>query len=380
LPDPLVFSNGQRIETKEDWKRRRNEIREMIQDIEYGNIPHAPENWKAEVTSEDEVFDGKAIDRRVTLTFGDGDDAFTMRAGFLIPSRPGKFAVVIKNDVAIGHVPISERLIEQGYIVAEYLRTDLDPDEPNVVGAAQKAYPSHDWGTLAVWAWGGMRIVDYVLTLPQVDARLIAVFGHSRGGKVALLTAALDERVAVSLPNGSGAGGAALFRNQGPKAESLAAITDPDRFGYWFSPKLRPFAGKETELPFDQHFLRALIAPRAVLATDALGDLWANPKGTSEARDAAAPAFKFLGAPESANACHFREGNHDETVEDWKAALDFMNLQFDRGHREPSSKVPRAQLIGPNTLSARAAAKDYLPPLQRKAGKPRHARRPLGVR
>lgn len=335
LPDPLLLSNGQRVETKEDWQLRRGEIREMILDIEYGSIPPAPEHWEAKVTSEHEALDGKAINRRVTLKFGQGESAFRMRAGFLIPNRPGKFAVVIKNDVAIGHVPISGKLIEDGYVVVEYLRTDLDLDEADAVGPAQRAYPAYDWGTLAVWAWGGMRIIDYVLTLPQINPEQIAVFGHSRGGKVALLTGALDERVSVSLPNGSGAGGAALFRNQGPKAESLAAITDPERFGYWFSPKLRSFGGKEQELPFDQHFLRALIAPRAVLSTDALGDLWANPKGARGARDAAAPVFKLLGAPESANACHFREGNHDETVEDWTAALKFMNQQFGRGHHKP---------------------------------------------
>ncbi|YCM45664.1 acetylxylan esterase [Verrucomicrobiaceae bacterium 227] len=338
LPDPLLFSNGQRVVTKEDWQRRRGEIRAMILDIEYGCIPPAPEHWEAEVTSEKEVFGSKAIDRRVTLTFGRGESAFTMRAGFLIPNIPGhseKFAVVIKNDVAIGHIPISERLIEEGYIVAEYLRTDLDPDVANVVGPAQKVYPSYDWGTLAVWAWGGMRIIDYVLTLPQVDSKQIAVFGHSRGGKVALLTGALDERVAVSLPNGSGAGGAGLFRNQSPKAESLAEITDPERFGYWLHPKLRSYAGKEQELPFDQHFLRALIAPRGIFSTDALGDLWANPKGTREARDAAVPVFEFLGATDSANACHFREGGHGETVKDWEAALEFMNQQFHLGPRKP---------------------------------------------
>ena len=330
LPDPLVFNDGHRVETREDWQHRRNEIRDMLLSIEYGSMPLAPEKWNAVITSENEAFSGKAIDRRVTLTFGEGEKAFTMRAGFLIPDRPGKFAVVIKNDVAIGHVSIAERLIEQGYIVAEYVRTDLDPDEPDITGPAQKAYPAEDWGTLAVWAWGGMRIIDYVMGLPQVNGEQIAVFGHSRGGKVALLTGALDDRIAVSLPNGSGAGGAALYRNQGPKAESLAAITDPARFGYWFSSRLRSFAGKEETLPFDQHFLRALVAPRAVFSTDARGDLWANPQGTQEACDAAASVYAFLGAPESANACHFRDGEHDETAEDWKAALRFMNNLFDK--------------------------------------------------
>lgn len=119
LPDPLVFNDGRRVETKEDWQRRRSEIREILLEIEYGTIPPAPANWSAVTTSEKEAFNGKAIDRRITLTFGDGDDAFTMRAGFLIPNRPGKFAAVTKNDVAIGQVSISELLIERGCIVAD---------------------------------------------------------------------------------------------------------------------------------------------------------------------------------------------------------------------------------------------------------------------
>jgi pimeloyl-ACP methyl ester carboxylesterase len=234
---------------------------------------------------------------------------------------------VIKNDVALGHIKITEKLIDQGIAVVEYLRTDLDPDRSGMEGAAERAYPEADWGTLAVWAWGGMRVIDHLLTLPQIDPEKLAVFGHSRGGKVALLTAALDERVSVALPNGSGAGGAGLYRIQGPRSESLAAITDPKRFGYWFAARFRDFAGHENRLPFDQHFLRALIAPRAVLSTDATEDLWANPQGTVLGHRLAQAAFDFLEAPGN-NRYHFRKGKHNETVADWEAALAFMNHQF----------------------------------------------------
>ncbi len=342
LPDPLIFADGARVESIADWPRRREEISEMLSHYQYGRMPPAPESVKVEVTSEKAVFDSKAVDRRVTLTFHQAGKSFAMRLGLLMPRRAGRFGVVIKNDVAIGHVAISERLLEEGYAVVEYLRTDLDPDEAGVIGPAQTAFPDHDWGTLAVWAWGGMRVVDYLVTLPEINPDKIAVFGHSRGGKVALLMGALDERVAVTIPNGSGAGGAGLYRNQGGKAESLEAITDPKRFGYWFCSRFREFANRETELPFDQHFLRALIAPRAVLSTDARGDLWANPTGTRYACEAAAPVFEFLGAPAAWNACHFREGQHDETVADWEAALEFMNRYFSKAKSDKRNQaLPR---------------------------------------
>ena len=196
------------------------------------------------------------------------------------------------------------------------------------MGPAQQAYPTDDWGTLSVWVWGGRRVIDFLVDLPEIDPDKVAVFGHSRGGKVALLTGALDERVAVTIANGSGAGGAALYRNQGSKAESLAAITDPDRFGYWFAEGFREYAGKESALPFDQHFLRALVAPRAVISTDASADLWANPRGARDACKAAMPVFEFLGASPEANAWHLREGEHNETVADWDAAFAFVKRHF----------------------------------------------------
>lgn len=325
LPDPLVFEDGRLVTSPEDWLLRRAEIREKILATQYGQVPSAPETWEAEITSEKEVFGGKGIDRRVTLTFQEGSRSFSMRVGYLIPSQEGPFGVVIKNDAAIGHVAVAERLLERGIIVSEYLRTDLDPDAPGVAGPAQEAFPDHDWGTLAVWAWGGMRVIDHLLTWPEVDPNRIAVFGHSRGGKVALLTGALDERVTVTLPNGSGAGGAGLYRGQDGHAESLEAITDPNRFAYWFAPQFRDYAGREDHLPYDQHYLRALIAPRAVLSTDATGDRWANPSGTRQACVAAAPVFGLLSVATWRNACHFREGTHDETEEDWEAAMAFMD-------------------------------------------------------
>ena len=124
--------------------------------------------------------EGKAIDRRITLNFGEGDAAFSMRLGLLIPRAEGPFPVVITNDVAIGHIPIAEKLIDRGYALAEYLRTDLDADEADVSGPAQRAYPAYDWGTLAVWAWGGMRVIDYLLTLEEMAPDKIAVFGAGR--------------------------------------------------------------------------------------------------------------------------------------------------------------------------------------------------------
>ena len=155
-----------------------------------------------------------------------------------------------------------------------------------MIGPAQAAYPDHDWATLAVWAWGAMRAVDYLITLPQVDPRRIVITGHSRSGKAALLAGALDERIALVAPQGSGCAGAASYRFHGAGAETLADVTR--NFPYWFVPRLPAFAGKEERLPFDQHFLLALVAPRPLLTIDAEGDAWASPYGR-QARHVPAP-------------------------------------------------------------------------------------------
>ena len=104
-------------------------------------------------------------------------------------------------------------------------------------------------------------------------------------------------------------------------------ITDPARFGYWFHPRLRWFAGRENRLPLDQHFLKALVAPRALICTEANGDLWANPVGTRATSQAASRVFRLLDA-KTKNGLHFRDGGHDLLAADWNSILDFADWHF----------------------------------------------------
>ncbi len=326
LPDPFLMNDGSRVATKADWAKRREEIKAMMLYYQYGHMPPPPQNLTAEELSSKRMYDGAATEKRLLLSMGPGKKV-KINVGMIIPRGRGPFAVILKNDTGLGRVPIAEEIVKRGYIVAEYVRTDLDPDSKNTVGPAQAAYPEYDWATLAVWAWGGMRVIDYLVTLDVVDKGKIVFTGHSRGGKTALLAGALDERIALAAPNGSGCGGAGCYRIEGERSETLAQITDPKRFKYWFHPRFRDFAGKETQLPFDQHFLKALVAPRALISTDALGDLWANPLGTQQTFLAAQAVFDFLGAGDK-NGIHFRQGGHAQNEEDWRALVDFADKQF----------------------------------------------------
>src|SRR5262249_28075764 len=149
--------------------------------------------------------------------------------------------------------------------------------------------------------------------------------GHSRGGKATLLAGATDTRIALTAPNNSGCGGAGCYRFQGEKSEDIAAILK--NFPFWFQPHFAEFIGHEDRLPFDQHTLKALVAPRALLSTEALGDLWANPSGTQQTYLAAREVFAFLGASEHIGIV-FRPGGHEHNAEDWTTLLDFADRQL----------------------------------------------------
>jgi endo-1,4-beta-xylanase len=147
------------------------------------------------------------------------------------------------------------------------------------------------------WAWGFSRAVDAVSSLPSIRRDALAVTGHSRFGKAALVAGAFDERIALTVPASSGLGGVGnyrfFFETQG-KNEKIENIVG--RFPYWFTPVFREFVGNTARLPFDQHSLMALVAPRALLVTVGTDDAWANPRGSELSYSAARRVYEYLGA------------------------------------------------------------------------------------
>ncbi|MEZ6054825.1 MAG: hypothetical protein R3C02_26220 [Planctomycetaceae bacterium] len=326
LPELMTFADGSPVHNAVDWERRRDELKAMIQYYEYGHLPPRPDQVTFEDHTTGPIANCEGTEERLTLVFG-SQEQLRMRIAVYKPHTDGKLPVIIREEHALGHIEEVPSILARGYLFVEFAREDLDPDEADVIGPAQQAYPEYDWGTLAVWAWGAMRVVDYLETRGDVDLTRVGIVGHSRGGKMALLAGALDERFSLVAPNGSGCGGAGCFRIEQEKVETLELITRPERFGYWFHPRLRWFAGQEDRLPIDQHFLKALVAPRALICTDATEDIWANPVGNESTSRAAQPVFDLLGTADN-NALHFREGQHDLTPADWTAILDFADWKF----------------------------------------------------
>ena len=322
LPDLFKFDNGKKVKDLKDWKERRKELVEPLMFYQYGSIPPRPDKVTPKLDKEKAHPSGIGKERWITLII-DSKRKLQMRLVIYEPNTPGPHPVIIEEEGSLGGSKNAERFMKKNYLFIEYARHDLDPDRKGTEGPAQKAYPENDWETLAVWAWGGMRVVDYLEGRTDVDMKKIAITGHSRGGKMALLAGALDERISLVVPNGSGAGGAGSSRILGPGAESIGMNDKP----HWYHPRIRIFAENEAHLPFDQHFLKALVAPRGLFCIESTDDLYANPLGTYATSRAAMPVYELYGVPER-NAIRFRRGGHTFSGSDWTSLLDYAELTF----------------------------------------------------
>ena len=194
------------------------------------------------------------------------------------------------------------------------------------------------WGAISVWAWGASRVLDWLETMPDIDADHVAVVGHSRGGKTSLWAAAADERFAMACVNNSGCCGAKLNHAAVPLSETIQL--DNKNNPHWFCRAYRQFNGKDAHLPYDQHWIAALVAPRLLYITSASLDFGAGPWGEFLTARYASPAWELYGRkglvedrPYGINrpfqqGCigyHLRSGKHDLTLYDWRNFMDFAD-------------------------------------------------------
>lgn len=344
FPDPFLFNNGTSVETEEDWSVRREEIKEILFDEEYGHMPERPDAIEVKIDNSEEKDDG-STKQELTLTIipfnSTPEENIEVSVWVYIPDGEGPFPTIVKvsPDGTGSQTEMNEKILERDFMYVCYEHTDLDPDTKGYDedGPAQEIYgDDYDWGSLAVWAWGAMRVADYLLGepwvsspdgIPDVDPDALIITGHSRRGKTALLTGAMDERFTMVVPNGSGCGGSGSFLIQGYLCETIADITSKNTFRSWFHEEFKKYGNNEEELEFDQHFLLALVAPRVLLSTNAFQDYWANPSGTQATHEAVAPVFEFLDAKKH-NALHYRPGIHSFTEEDFTVIMDLAQKEL----------------------------------------------------
>lgn len=272
-----------------------------------------------ELSREDGVLDGTTdrLRHRATIECPLGNLTFET---LLHLPRGGNAPVAVilnfdGNDKTLSDWPY-QKIAQAGYAVLTANYHQIEPDDPNPPAPGVRGlFPAASWGAVAAWAWGLSRLLDIAGTIDGIDPAGAVAIGHSRLGKAALWAGVTDERFAVTVSNDSGCCGAALFRH--PGGEDIEAITR--RFPHWFVPSFAAYAGKESELPVDQHQLLASIAPRRVLVLSAEDDAWADPVGEHLAVEAARPAFGPGGIGH-----HLRPGGHALLAEDWMQALAFI--------------------------------------------------------
>jgi hypothetical protein len=383
LPDPLRFEDGRPVRSPEAWRgRRRGEILQLFEQHVYGRSPGAPKSVRFEIVeTTSNALAGLATRRqvRVLLDGTEGGPAFELLLyvpgaarrpvpAFLGLNFGGNHTVhadpavrVSKGWMRDGPGVVDhrateaargsgaaawpvERILGRGYALATVYYGDLEPDHAEgwrdgvrarIGPGTSGPFAADDWGAIGAWAWGLQRALDYLETDRHVDARRVAVIGHSRLGKAALWAGAQDERFAMVVSNDSGEGGAALARRA--FGERTADITKA--FPHWFCARFREYAGREEALPLDQHELLALVAPRPLYVASATEDLWADPRGEFLAAKAAEPVYRLLGrdglgaldppAPDrpvgGSIGYHLRTGAHALTAYDWEQYLDFAD-------------------------------------------------------
>lgn len=330
LPDPL-----EGVKTKADWPARRKWIREQHEQWITGKMPPAPGNVRAVATST--RTEGGVEIRDVRLEFGPEHKAI-LHVQLIMPGQgKGPFPVFLTNHPR--NRPWMAPAVRRGYIGVIFNAADPIYGAPDDSDAFIELYPQYDFSGIARWAWAGMRVVDYLHTLPEVDKARIGIAGHSRNGKMALIAAAFDERIGAVIASSGNTGECDPWRyTTDPYAnETIEQITG--RFPGWFHPRLRFFAGREHKLPVDQNMLMAMVAPRALLITSAYSETQGNSFGMEQGFRSVDKVYRFLNAPNKLGLS-LRAGEHPTTAEDIELYVDFLDIAFGRSNRS----MPRTNL------------------------------------
>ncbi len=222
--------------------------------------------------------------------------------GFVFP--PGFRPPAPPRDTSSTQRPLTwqQQVLAKGWGYAILIPGSVQADNgagltQGIIGLVNKGQPRKpdDWGSLKAWAWGASKALDYFETDKSVDAKKVAIEGHSRYGKAALVALAYEPRLATGFISSSGAGGAKLHRrNAGEIVENVAGASEY----HWMAGNYMKYAGPLTwnDLPVDSHELIALCAPRPVfISSGERGDGWVDARGMFMAAVAAGPVYRLLG-------------------------------------------------------------------------------------
>lgn len=403
LPAPLTSDDGTTVSDAAAWTgQRRREVLAAFEAHQFGRtpsdyVPMTVETFEAGGSG----LDGLARRKQVRLRFREDGSGPAIRVVLYLPADPAGPVPVLLHlgfspNVLVFDEPgmdegmawnVRERrpvpdrqatllagfdarpFLARGIAVAHVYYGDIEPDFDGgaAFGVRTLFDPSPEprqsdaWGAIGAWSWGLSRVADFLSSEPSIDARRIGLSGASRLGKTTLWAAAQDPRFSLVMPLISGEGGAALSRRN--YGETIAAITDPARYDYWFAPRYQTYATRVGDLPVDSHMLLSLIAPRPMLLVTGDTDTWSDPRGEYLAARAAAPVYALFGKsgvpgvqppPETAPAgdllaFYSHVGGHTLLPGDLTVMAEFMSRQF-------APPVPRASADPVATANAARAA------------------------
>ena len=372
LPDPLLLKNSKKVSNaKTWWDKRRPEIVEDFDREIYGRMPaNTPKvNW--EVVSVTDTMNGE-YPARIKKLIGHVDNSLypSVKVDIqLVLVTPTKANTAVPVIMEFGFVfppgfrppqppannnqpPIpswQQQCLARGWGYAVLAPTSVQADNgagliQGIIGLMNKGQyrKPDDWGALRAWAWGASRALDYFETDKNVDAKKVAIEGHSRYGKAALVTLAYDARFATGFISSSGEGGAKLHRrNAGEIVENVASSGEY----HWMAGNFIKYAGPLTwnDMPVDSHELIAMCAPRPVfISSGNIGDGWVDARGMFMAAVAAGPIYKLLGKKDLGTTefptvetglmdgeISFRQHNAGHTpVPNWPTFLEFASRYF----------------------------------------------------
>lgn len=307
LPDPFVMANGSRLTRKADWACRRHEVSKQLQAYELGEKP-VPVAGAVSAK-----LDGKTL----TVTVNSGGRSISFNANVQLPTTgTAPYPAVI----GIGRSFLNNaELLARGVAIIDFPNNDIADQQNGSSRNQGKFFELHPQaqgtGALVAWAWGVSRLVDALEqgAAPSIDAKHLAVTGCSRNGKGALMAGALDERIALTIPQESGSGGSASWRVSdaqkaaGQNVQTLRQIVTEN---VWFRSSFGEFSEAATRLPFDHHQVMALVAPRGLLVIENTAMEWLGNQSGYVTALAAREAWVALGVADRMGVSQFSHPDH----------------------------------------------------------------------
>ena len=294
LPNPLEWSDGSGVVTDfKDWSRRRAEIAKEIQHYEIGEKPAVgKEQVKARMSGDTLIVDVTVGSNTITLTSvitypTKGKAPYPLMIGTSHISLPGE----VLHERPLALMTYNERQVN-GY---SQFRGNTDRTTYPFV----KLYPQLiDNGAYSEWAWGLSRLIDGLQQLgpkvTKIDTEHIGVTGCSYAGKMALFCGAFDERIALTIAQEPGGGGAAAWR----VSHTMEEVENLDKTDYhWFMESLKEQFHDDNvyRLPYDHHELCAMVCPRALLVLGNPDYKWLADESARQSMEAASKVWQKFG-------------------------------------------------------------------------------------